>query len=89
MVKKLKLKKRSGKIVPLPQKMIKRVLSSTGFTGKLLLNTVGGVLREASRLATAGVVTAANLEKAIVKAVYNSNRIAMNSAQRVTKKVLK
>ena len=89
MVKKLKLRKRSGKVVPLPKATIKKVLSHTGFTGNLLLKAVGGVLREASGLAKAGVISATNFEKAMVKAVGNTNRVAMNTAQKVTKKILR
>ena len=89
MSKKLKLKKRNGKVVDLPQAAIKRVLSSTGYTGNLLMKTVGGVLREAANLAKAGVITSTNLEKAVVKAIHNTNKVAMDSAQKFTKKVLK
>lgn len=89
MSKKLKLKKKSGKVVDLPQATIRRVLSSTGFTGKLLVKAVGSVLREAGNLAKAGVITATNFEKAVVKAVYKTNQVAMTTAQRVTKRVIK
>lgn len=89
MSKKLKLKKKSGKVVDLPQATIRRVLSSTGFTGKLLAKAVVNVLREAGGLARSGVVTATNLEKAVVRAVYKTNQVAMNTAQRITKKVIR
>ena len=89
MSKKLKLRKRDGNVVNLPTETIKKVLSNTGFTGDLLLKGVAGVLREATGLAKAGVITVTNLEKAIVKAISNTNKVAMNSAQKLTKKVLK
>ncbi len=89
MSKKLKLRKRDGNVVNLPTATIKKVLSKTGFTGNLLLKGVAGVLREATGLAKAGVITVTNLEKAIVKAISNTNKVAMDSAQKLTKKVLK
>lgn len=87
--KKLKLMKPSGKIVDLPEATIKKVLKSTGFTGNLLTQVVGGVLGEAANLAREGVVTVTNLEKAVVKAIRNTNQLAMNTAQKFTKKWLK
>lgn len=81
--------KPSGKVVDLPEATIKKVLKSTGFTGSLLTTAVGGVLREATTLAKEGVITVTNLEKALVKAVHNTNQLAMNSAQKLTKRWLK
>lgn len=89
MPKSLKLKLKDGKVVDLPGKTIKNILARVGFTGRLLVSATGNTLREAGKLANEGVVSATNLEKAIVKAVADTNKLAMNTAQKVVKKVLR
>lgn len=89
MAKKLKLKTKAGKVVDFPVRKVKGVLSGAGFTGKLLIHATGGVFNEAKKLAKEGVVTTTNLEKAIVRSVANTNKIAINSAQKFTKRLLK
>jgi hypothetical protein len=86
---KLKLKNKAGKLVDLPEKIVRRILGDVGFTGDLLIKTTGRVLKEAKKLATSGVVTTAKLEKAIVRGISNTNKIAVNSATKFTKRVLK
>lgn len=85
----IKVKKKSGKIVDYPVTKVKNLLKTVGFTGGLLVKATSGVFTEAKRLTKSGVVSATNFEKAIVKAVNNTNKIAMNTTQRVTRKVLK
>lgn len=85
----MKLRKASGKLVDLPEATIKRVLKSTGFTGNLLARALNSVLREAANLATQGVISITSLEKAIVRAIHETNKLAMDSAQKFTKRWLK
>lgn len=88
MAKKIKLKK-GNDVVDFPVDLIKNILSKAGYTGKHLTLTVTGVLKEVSKLGTAGVVSAVQLEKAIVNAIHNTNNYLMNNAKKITKKVLK
>lgn len=87
--KKLKVKKRSGGVAEYPTTKIKDLFKSVGFTGNLLLRATGDVFKEAKKLTTAGVLTVTGFEKAVVKAVNNTNKIAMNTAQKTVKKILK
>jgi len=89
MAKSLRLKTKAGKLVKYPAKKIKAIVKNAGFTGKLLVITTLRVLNEAKKLAKKGIITTINLEKALVKAVHNTNEIAVNSVQKFTKKVLK
>lgn len=84
----LKLRTKSGAAVDLPVKKIKNVLAKVGFTGRLLVSATGKTLQEAGKLANEGVVSVTNLQKAIVKAVASTNKLAMNTTQKVAKKVL-
>lgn len=85
----IKLKTKTGKVVDYPVSKVKKILSAVGFTGLLLTKATGNVFSEAKKLTKKGVITATNFEKAVVKAVSNTNRIAVNTVQRMTKKVLK
>jgi len=89
MARSLKLRTKRGKVVDLPGHKIKNLFAKVGFTGRLLVSATGSALREAGKLANEGVVSVTNLEKAIVKAVGNTNKLAMNTAQKVSKKVLR
>ena len=88
MVKRLKVKKRSGTYAD-PLKLAKSVLSKAGFTGGQLTLAVSGVVKEAGKLANAGVVSTTDLEKAIVKAVANTNNLIMNRTRKISKNALK
>ncbi len=89
MVKRLKLKKKSGDLADLPLGLVKRVLKKVGFAGSQLTLASQRTVKEAAKLASKGVVTTADLEKAIVKAVNNTNSIVMNRTKSVAKKFLK
>jgi len=85
----LKVKKKSGRIVQYPISKVKGLLKTVGFTGGLLVKATGSVFKETKKLAKHGVISATNFEKAVVKAVSNTNKIAMNTTQKITKRVLK
>ena len=69
--------------------LVKDILSRAGYVGKHLVGTTTSIINEASKLATNGVVTTTQLEKAIVRAVYNTNNILMDNTVKITKKVLR
>jgi len=85
----LKVKKRTGKVVKYSSGKVKGVLKTVGFSGGLLLKGTGEVFKEAKKLTKDGVISATNFEKAIVKAVSNTNKIAVNTTQKITRRVLK
>lgn len=85
----IKVKKKNGKVVEYPADKIRRLLSTIGFTGGLLVRGTMEVFKEAKKLTTSGIISATNFEKAIVKAVNNTNKIAINTTQKVTRRVLK
>jgi len=85
----LKVEKASGILVDYPVGAVRKGLSVAGFAGKTLAMTSLGVLKEAKKLAKTGVISATNLEKAMVKSVNNTNKLVMSSARKVTKKILK
>lgn len=85
----LKIKTKNGKIIAYPAKKVKQVLKGAGFTGKLLISTAGGVLKEAGRVAKAGVISVTDLEKAIVKSGYDANKTVIDNTQKLTRKVFK
>lgn len=87
--KKLKIKKKSGSLIDYPENTVRKVLSTAGFTGKALMSASTGVFKEATKLAKAGVVSVTDVEKAVVRSVANTNKIVMNTAKKVTKKVLR
>ncbi len=89
MVKNFKVKLKAGKIIDYPANKMKKVLSDAGFTGKLLVKATSNLIKEVKRLTKGEVITATNLEKAIMKSVMNTNKLAMNTVQRFTRKVLK
>ena len=89
MVQKLKVKKKSGKIVEYPVSKVKSMLKTVGYSGGLLVKGTGEVFKETKKLTHHGVISATNLEKAVVKAVSNINKIAINTTQKVAKRVLK
>jgi len=89
MAKKLKVKKKSGKIVEYPVSKVKSMLKTVGYSGGLLVKGTGEVFKEAKKLTKHGVISATNLEKAVVNAVSNTNKIAMNTTQKITKRVLR
>ena len=88
MVKKLKVKTKSGKLIAYPVAKVKSVISATGYTGGLLIKATVGTFDEAKKLAKEGIITVIDLEKAIVKSVNNTNKIAMNTIQKITKRIL-
>jgi hypothetical protein len=85
----LKVRKKSGRISEYPAKKVKSVLKTTGYSGKLLLKATGSVLKEAKKLAKNGIIGVTDLEKAIVRGVHETNKIAMNTTQKIAKRVLK
>ena len=88
MAKRLKLKKKSGAYAD-PFKLAKSVLHKAGFTGSQLVLATRGVVKEAGKLAHAGVISTTDLEKAIVKAAANTNNLVMNNTRKISKKVLR
>jgi len=89
MTKKLKVKTKSGKIIAYPVKKVKSIISTAGYTGKVLINATIGTFNEAKKLAKDGVITVTDLEKAIVNGVNNTNNIAIGTVQKITKVLLK
>jgi len=87
--KKLKVKTKAGKIVEYPVSKVKRILSDAGYSGKVLVKATSEVFKEAKKLTKGGVITATNLQKAIVKSVAKTNNTIINSAQKIVKRVLK
>lgn len=85
----LKVKKKSGKIMQYSISKVRSLLKTVGFTGGLLVKATGSVFTETKKLTKHGVISALNFEKAIVKAVSNTNKIAVNTTQKITKRVLK
>lgn len=88
MVKRLKLKKKSGAYTD-PLKLAKSVLSKAGFTGGQLVLATRGTVKEAGKLARAGVISSTDFEKAVVRAVANTNNLIMNQTRKISKKMLK
>lgn len=89
MLKKLKVKTKSGKIIAYPVAKVKSIISATGYTGGLLVKVAVGTFNESKKLAKSGVITITDLEKAIVRSVHNTNKIAVNTVQKVTRRILK
>ena len=89
MVKKLKVKTKSGKLIAYPVAKVKSVISATGYTGRLLIKATSGTFDEAKKLAKNGIITVTDLEKAIVRGVNNTNKMAMDTIQKITKRILK
>lgn len=85
----LRVKKKTGKVVKYSGNKVKSMLKTVGFSGGLLVKATGEVFKEAKKLTKEGVITVTNLEKAVVKGVSNTNKIAVNTTQKITKKVLK
>lgn len=88
MAKRLKLKKKSGAYAD-PLKLAKSVLNKAGFTGQQLALATRGAVKEAGKLAHAGVISGTDLEKAMVRAVTNTNNQLMNKTKKISKKMLK
>ncbi len=89
MAKKFRVKTKAGKIVDYPASKMKGILSGVGFTGKLLVKATNELFKEIKKLTKGGIITATNLEKAMVRSVNNTNKLAVNTAQRFARKVLK
>ena len=85
----IKVKKKSGKIMEYPVSKVKSVLKTTGYTGKLLVSGTAEILGEIKKLTKSGIITATNFEKAVVRGVNNTNKIAMDTTQKATKRILK
>lgn len=85
----IKVKKKTGKVVEYSVTKVKNLLKTVGFTGGLLVKGTGEVFKEAKKLTKHGVISATNFEKAIVNGVSNTNKIAVNTTQKVTKRILK
>ena len=88
MTKKLKVKTKSGKLIAYPVAKVKSVISTTGYAGGLLIKATAGTFDEAKKLAKDGIITATDLEKAIVRGINNMNRITMDTIQKITKRIL-
>ena len=89
MAKKLKVRTKKGDIIDYPINLVKDVLDKAGFTGKQLVAATRGVAKEAAKLTKTGIVSVANLEKAIVRSVSNTNNVIMNNAKKITKRIFK
>ncbi len=88
-VHKLKVKLSSGKVVDYPFAKIKLVLAKAGYTGDMLLHATNGVFTEGRKLTAQGVLSVTDLEKAIFRAVGNTNKVLMNTAQQFARKILR
>lgn len=90
MKKTTKLKVKKGKdLIQVTAGTVKTILASVGYTGQLLLKATDQVYHEAAKMAKSGILHVADFEKALVKGVKNTNDIAINTAKKITKKVLK
>lgn len=89
MTKKLKVKTKEGNLVDYPFNKVKNVLTKAGFAGEQLVLATRGVVMEAAKLAKAGILSTANLEKAVVRAVANTNNLVMEKTKKITKTILK
>ena len=85
----LKVKKRNGRIVEYPITKVKNLLKTIGVTGFLLGKATVNVFREAKKLTKSGIIGVTDFEKAIVRGVSNTNKIAINTTQKIPKRVLK
>lgn len=88
MAKKLKVEKKNGRYAD-PLRLAKYVLGKVGFTGRQLASTTKGVVKEAGKLAHAGVLSSTDLEKALVRAVANTNNLVMDKTRKISKKLLR
>lgn len=86
---KIKVKTRTGKIVEYPVSKVKNLFKTVGFTGQLLTTATRSLFKEAKGFTKGGVVQAVDLEKAVVKTVNNTNRIAMDTGKKFVKRVLR
>lgn len=86
---KIKVKTRAGKIVDYPVSKVKNLFKTVGFTGQLLTAATRNLFTEAKKFTRGGVVQSVDLEKAVVKTVSNTNRIAMDTGKKFVKRVLK
>lgn len=90
MKKPAKLKVKKGKdLIQVSASTIKSILAGVGYTGQLLLKGTDQVYHEATKMAKSGILHVADFEKALVKGVKNTNDIAINTAKKITKQVLK
>ncbi|MFH0752049.1 MAG: hypothetical protein V1914_00445 [archaeon] len=87
--KKLKVKTKAGKVIVYPVTKVKQLFLGIGFTGKLLTKATGDLFKEAKNLTKGGVVSAIDLERAVVKTVHNTNKIATDTGKKFVKKLLK
>ena len=85
----IKVKKKNGGIVEYSATKVGNLFKTIGFTGGLLVKATSGVFKEAKRLTKGGVVSATDFEKVLVKTVSNTNKIAMDTTRKVTKRVLR
>lgn len=85
----IKVKKKSGRVVQYPITKVKNMLKTVGFSGVLLIKATGQVFKEAKKFTKSGVITATNFEKSIIRAVSNTNNIAVNTTQKITRRVLR
>lgn len=85
----LKVKTKKGKIVEYPITKVKNLLKTVGFTGFLLGKATVNVFREAKKLTKSGIVSVTDFEKALVRGVSNTNNIAINTTQKIARRILK
>ncbi len=86
--KKLLIKK-GDKVIEVPVETVKSILADVGFSGKLLVNATANVFKEAKKLTKRGVIHTVDFEKAIIKAINNTNNIAMGTTKKVVRRILK
>lgn len=76
-------------IIEVPLETVKSMLADIGYSGKLLMYATLNVFKEAKKLTKRGVVHAVDFEKAVVKAVNNTNDIATGTTKKVARRLLK
>ncbi|MBS3175733.1 hypothetical protein J4457_00695 [Candidatus Woesearchaeota archaeon] len=76
-------------LIEVPFETVKSILADVGFAGQLLIKTTNAVFHEVTRIAGTGVVHVADFEKALVKAIKNTNDIVINNTKKLVKQVLK
>ncbi len=86
--KKAVVKHKAG-LLEIPVETVKSILADLGYSGKILMKATNNVFGEVKKLAAAGVVSAADLEKAVVKGVQRTNDEVVNASKKIVKKVLK
>lgn len=83
------LVKNGERLIEVPIETVKSLLADAGFSGKALVGATASVFKEVKKLATRGVIDAADFEKAMIKGIKNTNDIAINTTTKIVRKMLK